>query len=167
MWHMNKNNSGPYIYPDRIEELRSFGRAIKAKQDGCLPNVDATLRKLMKLKKDVIIEKYYASHGVCTAKLVKTEKVASSLYPGQQRDAWKVKYTADGLEEHFEEEELRSGKEGPVPAAGDGKPVLVVRNLPERAKICDQLTRDARCEIRDASCMMCRLKAVWCVQNFF
>ena len=24
--------------------------------------------------------------------------------------------------------------------AGDGKPVLVVRNLPERAKICDQLT---------------------------
>ena len=64
---------------NRIEELRSFGRAIKAKQDGCLPNVDATLRKLMKLKKDVIIEKYYASHGVCTAKLVKTEKVASSL----------------------------------------------------------------------------------------
>ena len=48
--------------------------------------------------------------------------------------AWTVKYDADGLEEYFEEELLRSGKEGLVPAAGDGKPVLVVRNLPERTK---------------------------------
>ena len=39
--------------------------------------------------------------------------VNSTLYPGQQRKAWVVKYKADGLEEHFEEEELRSAKHGP------------------------------------------------------
>ena len=39
--------------------------------------------------------------------------VNSTLYPGQQRKAWVVKYEADGLEEHFEEEELRSAKHGP------------------------------------------------------
>ena len=95
---------------------------------------------MMKLKKDVVIEKYYAGHGVCKAKLVKMEKVASTLYPGTQVDAWKVKYVADGLEEHFEEEELRSGSDGPAPAAGDGKPVLVVRDLAERSRICQALT---------------------------
>ena len=36
-------------------------------------------------------------------------------------------------------EELRSGKDGPAPTHGDGKPVLVVRNLPERKSICAQL----------------------------
>ena len=46
----------------------------------------------------------------------------------------------DDSEEHFEEEELRSGKVGPAPADGkDGKPVLVVRGLPERDAICDAL----------------------------
>ena len=95
---------------------------------------------MMKLKKDVVIEKYYAGHGVCKAKLVKMEKVASTLYPGTQVDAWKVKYVADGLEEHFEEEELRSGSVGPAPAAGDCKPVLIVRDLPERSRICQALT---------------------------
>ena len=77
---------------ERLETLRTLGRAIKAEQDGCLPNVDATLRKLMKLEKGVVVEKYYAGHGVCKAKLLKKEKVASSLYPGKQVDAWKVKY---------------------------------------------------------------------------
>ena len=125
---------------ERLESLRALGRTIKAEQDGCLPNVDATLRKLMKLEKGVVIEKYCAGHGVCTAKLVKKEKVASTLYVGKQVDAWKVRYDSDGLEEHMEEEELRSGKDGPAPAAGDGKPVLVVRNLPERTHICQALT---------------------------
>jgi hypothetical protein len=124
---------------ERTESLRALGRAIKSEDDGCLPNVDATLRKLMKLKKDMVIEKYYAGHGVCKGKLVKTEKVASTLYPGQQRDAWKVKYISDGQEEHFEEEELRSGSDGPAPAGGDGKPTLVVRNLPERTRMCQSL----------------------------
>ena len=54
--------------------------------------------------------------------------------------AWLVKYDADGVTEHFEEFELRSGKDGPAPAAGDGKPVLVVRGLPERDAVFDKLT---------------------------
>lgn len=125
---------------ERVEALRALGRAIKAEDDGCLPNVDATLRKVMKLQKDVVVEKYYQGHGVCKAKLVKTEKVMSTLYPGKQVDAWKVKYVSDGNEEYFEEEELRSGSDGPAPSAGDGKPVLVVRDLAERSRMCQALT---------------------------
>ena len=60
----------------------------------------------------------------------------STLYPGQEREAWLVNYT-DGYQEHFEEEELRSGKHGGVPAGQGGKPVLVVRDMPERKAICD------------------------------
>ena len=66
-------------------------------------------------------------------------KVSSTLYPGQQRDAWLVRYTVDGAEEHFEVEELRSGSNGPPPVGGDGKPVLIVRKLPERSRICQGL----------------------------
>ena len=124
---------------DRIEALRSLGRAIKAEDDGVLPNIDAVLRRMMKLKPGVKIEKHYHGHGLCIAKLVKEEMVNSTLYPGQQRKAWVVKYEADGLEEHFEEEELRSSKHGPVPAGQDGKPVLIVRNLLERMAICKAL----------------------------
>ena len=124
---------------DRIEALRVLGRAIKAEDDGVLPNTDAVLRRVMKLKAGVKIEKHYHGHGLCVAKLVKEEMVESTLYPGHQRKAWKVKYDADGLEEHFEEEELRLAKHGPVPAGQDGKPVLIVRNLPERKAICHAL----------------------------
>ena len=35
---------------ERIEALRALGRAIKAEEDGCLPNVDATLRRWMESK---------------------------------------------------------------------------------------------------------------------
>ena len=124
---------------DRIEKLRAFGRAVKANEDGVLPNVEGILRRLIKLEKGVVMEKFFAGHGVCKGKLVKMEKVDSTLYQGQQRDAWLVRYESDGHEEHFEEEELRLGKDGPPPANGDGKPVLVVRHLPQRAAICAAL----------------------------
>ena len=75
---------------DKAEALRALGRSINAHEDSVLPNVDATLRRLMELKKDVAIEKYFAGHGVCSGKLVKVEKVDSALYPGTQVDAWKV-----------------------------------------------------------------------------
>ena len=98
----------------------------------------------MELKKGVVVEKYFAGDGQMAAgvykgKLVKMEKVDSTLYPGSERNAWTVRYDHDGFEEDFEEEELRSGKDGPAPANGDGKPVLFVRNLPERKAICDAL----------------------------
>ena len=124
---------------ERIEALRRLGRSITAGDDCVLPNVDGVLRQLMELKKGVVVEKYFAGHGICKGKLTKKEKVDSTLFPGQERNAWTVKYDADGHEEDFEEEELRSGKDGPAPANGDGKPVLVVRHLPERQAICDTL----------------------------
>ena len=64
--------------------------------------------------------------------------MASSLDPGQECQAWLTKF-ADGTVEHFEVEELRSGKCGPTPNGQDGKPVLIVRNLAERNTICDAL----------------------------
>lgn len=126
---------------ERIEGLRAMGRAIKAEDDGCLPNVDASLRRLMKLKKGTLIEKYFAGTGVCSGKLVKQEKIDSTLYPGTEVQAWLVRYDVDGVEEHFEEIELRSGKDGPRPANGDGKLVLIVRHLPERALVCASLAK--------------------------
>jgi len=124
---------------ERIEALRRLGRSITAGDDCVLPNVDGVLRQLMELEKGVVVEKYFAGHGVCKGKLTNKEKVNSTLCPGQERDAWTVKYDADGHEEDFEEEELRSGKDGPAPANGDGKPVLVVRHLPDWQAICNAL----------------------------
>ena len=116
---------------ERIEALRALGISLRTRVDGVLPNVDAVLRQLMELKSGVKIEKYFQGHGICVGTLKKKEKVDSTLYPGQERDAWLVVYD-DNTEEHFEEEELRSGKDGPVPTGQDGKPVLVVRHLQER-----------------------------------
>jgi hypothetical protein len=123
---------------DLVETLRALGRSLQAKADGILPNVDGVIRRLMELKKGVTIEKYFDGHGVWTGTLDKKETVDSTLYQGEEREAWLVKYP-DGHSEHFEEEELRSGKDGPHPQGKDGKPVLVVRGRPERNRIYDAL----------------------------
>ena len=124
---------------DRIESLRAIGRSIAGRDDGILPNVDAVLRSLIELKKDVTVEKHFDGYGKVIGTLDKKEDINSSLYPGKVCAAWLVKY-ADGHTEHFEEEELRSGKEGPVPNGEDGKAVLVIRGLPERNQIFDALS---------------------------
>lgn len=115
---------------DRIEALRALGRSISMGDDGVLPNVDvidAVLRHSMLLQNGVQLEKHFDGHGSAKGKLVKKEKVDSTLYEGQERDAWLVTYD-DGHQEHFEEEELRSGRPGPAPSGQDGKPVLIVSN---------------------------------------
>ena len=68
----------------------------------------------------------------------RAQAVALRAWRGQQREAWLVIYS-DGHKEHFEEEELRSGKHGEVSAGQGGKPVLVVRDMPERKAIYDGL----------------------------
>ena len=110
--------------------------SLRTRADGVLPNVDAILRRLMELKPGVKIEKYFDGHGVCVGTLKKKEKVDSTLYPGAEREAWLVSY-ADNTEEHFEEEELRSGKDGPAPTGRDGKPVLIVRGLQKHTDMYD------------------------------
>ena len=82
-----------------LTALRTLGRSLKNHDDGILPNVDAVLRRLLPLKKDVKMEKYFNGHGVC--KLVKKEKIDSTLYAGKEVEAWLVKYTSDGTEEHL------------------------------------------------------------------
>jgi hypothetical protein len=125
---------------EKVEALRALGRSITAKADGVLRNVDAVLRALIELKKGVKVEKHFDGHGVFTGTLTKLEKVDSTLYPGQEREAWLIVYP-DGHMEHYEPEELRSGRDGPAPAGRgqDGKPVLVIRHLPERSRIYDAL----------------------------
>ena len=121
---------------ERVEALRAVGNSLRSHTDGILPNVDAVIRRLMELKPGVKIEKYFQGAGFCVGTLKKKEEVESELYPGQERDAWLVEY-ADGHTEHFEEEELRSGKDGPAPANQDGKPVLVVRHLQKHKEMYD------------------------------
>jgi hypothetical protein len=93
----------------------------------------------MKLTAGVQVEKHFDGHGICVGKLVKSEIVSSALYPNHDRPAWLVKYSMDGHEKHFEEEELRSAKHGPVNSGMDGKAVLLVRDLAERKAIVDAL----------------------------
>ena len=96
--------------------------------------VDAVLRKQMNLNKGVKIKKHFQGHGIAVASRhprQEREDPVSTLYHGQNRDVWLTKYT-DGHEEHFEEEELRSGKDGPAPPGQDGKLVLIIRDHPKR-----------------------------------
>ncbi|KAL1518474.1 hypothetical protein AB1Y20_002765 [Prymnesium parvum] len=90
----------------------------------------------MNLGRGTKIKKYFEGHGFATGELRRQEEVQSTLYPGRTRQAWLVSY-ADGHEEHFEEEELRSGRDGKTaPENGDGKPsVIVVKHLPQRKGI--------------------------------
>jgi hypothetical protein len=109
----------------RIEELRALGRSLGANADGVLPNVDSVLRANAKLEKGLEIEKVFPGHGTFTASVIDWETCESTLYPGKQRTAFRVRYPADGAEEDFEEEELQ--------------PKIITRNMPERKRLADAL----------------------------
>ena len=73
-------------------------------------------------------------------------------------------------QEHFEEEELRSGKDGPAPTDGsDGKPMLVVRGLPERDAIARssasmeplRIAARAASEWEPAAAKRCAASCIW------
>jgi hypothetical protein len=111
----------------RIEELRALGRALAANEDGVLPNVDAVLRATAKLEKGLEISKAFPGHGTFKAKVISSEKCDSTLYPGQERMAYRVRFPSDGAEEDLEEEELR--------------PLIFVLDMPERKRIADALAK--------------------------
>lgn len=107
----------------RVEELRALGRSIMSDQGGAtvLPNLDAALRESVKLEVGVKVSKFFENFGYCEGKVVSTGTFDSTLYPGQTRRAYTVKYASDGTTEDLEEEEIR--------------PLLVVKDLPARASV--------------------------------
>lgn len=106
---------------ERIETLRELGRRIIANDDGVLPNVDAFLRSTIKLQRGVQIVKAFAGFG-CYDGVIESEAVVeSTLYPGQERVAYRVHYPADNTTEDLELEELR--------------PLVKVLHMPERKRI--------------------------------
>lgn len=108
----------------RIQELRALGESIKHYDDGCLPNLQATLRATMDLTNGTEIVKDFPPHGTFSGFIVSSSKVASSLYPGQEALAYKVRYPSDGQREDLEEDEIR--------------PLLKTSHLPEFKAMCDK-----------------------------
>lgn len=107
----------------RIEELRAFGRALKVNQAATiLPNLDGALRASVKLATGTKMSKFFHGFGQCAGKIISTVgMVDSTLYPGQERPAYTVKYDSDGATEDLEEEEIR--------------PLVSVKDMPQRASI--------------------------------
>lgn len=111
----------------RIEELRALGRAIAANQDCVLPNVDAVLRATVKLEKGLEISKAFPGQGTFKAKVISSELCDSTLYPGRERMAYRVRFPSDGQEEDLEEEEIR--------------PLIFTLDMPERKRMADALAK--------------------------
>lgn len=108
----------------RIEALRTLGRAVKAGAS-VLPNVDSFIRSNIKIVPGVKISKYFEGYGNCVAVVCSSDQVESTLYPGTERLAYKVKYEQDGMVEELEEEEIR--------------PLIIINERPERAEIIETL----------------------------
>lgn len=92
---------------ERLESLRSFGRQLARNEDGMLPNVDSLLRSRARLENGVKIMKPFPGHGLFEGIVVGSEMCDSTLYPGEERRAYRVRYEYDQTEEDLEEEELR------------------------------------------------------------
>ena len=103
----------------RVEGFRTLGQNLNS--DTTLRNVDALLRKTRNLALGMIIKKNWPGHGICEGKITATDQAESTLYPGQVRTVYTVKYDIDGAEEDLEEEEVR--------------PVLVVTQSVERSEV--------------------------------
>lgn len=111
----------------RVEELLALGRSLTANQEGILPNVDAVLRAVTPLQNGLTISKAFPGHGTFQASIISSEKVISTLYPGQERLAYRVRYPSDGTEEDLEEEEIR--------------PLIYTLSMPQRKAMADALAK--------------------------
>lgn len=135
---------------NRIESLRHLGQTCR---DGSavLPNVDAVLRHSTSIAPGVKIEKFFAGHGMCEGVVRSSDMVESTLYPGQERAAYKVVYAVDGTAEDLEEEELR--------------PLIVIKDNPERVKIMAVLT-EAFDYLEDRVTGECRVSQYSCAHMY-
>ena len=109
----------------RIEELRAMGRAIEACQEGCLPNVDAILRKSMPIYNGLEVEKRDASGARIGGSVTGSTPRASTNHPGTTAP-WLAVQWADGTSEEYEHENLR--------------PLVLVHKVPVRAEICNGIS---------------------------
>lgn len=107
----------------RLEALRKLGVSIRHHDDGCLPNVQALLRSQMKLEPGVEIQKDFPPHGCFPAFIISSATVDSTLYPGTEVVAYKVRYPSDNQREDLEEDELQ--------------PLLKTNHLHEFEELCD------------------------------
>lgn len=107
--------------------LRRYGRAIKAYQEGVLPNLDTVLRSQVKLEVGVGIKKQFPGMGAFKGKIFGSSMVDSTLYPGKERLAYSVRYDADGTVDEFEEEEIR--------------PLICIDEMPHRKELCDAVAQ--------------------------
>ena len=105
------------------EALRALGRNLNAA--GTLANVEAVLRNTTSIMTGSTIRKVFPGHGLCEGAVISQDIADSTLYPGQERTVYTIKYHSDGAEEDLEEEEIR--------------PLLVVQDRPERAAIVNSL----------------------------
>lgn len=113
------------VYP-RVEELRAFGRGLMDDQAATvLPNLDAALRSSVVLQVGAKVSKHFEGFGFCEGKVVSIGTFNSTLYLGQERRAYTIKYTVDGTTEDLEDEEIR--------------PLLIVKDLPDREAVVDGL----------------------------
>lgn len=111
---------------ERIERLRALGRAMANDgAKGVLPNVDAALRNTIQLQRGVEVEKLFPGFGVFRGQIESSDTVESTLYPGQERRAYTVRYPSDGTTEDLEEEEVR--------------PLIYTLGLDERKQIINSL----------------------------
>ena len=110
-------------YP-RIETIRLKGRTLH--DDNSLPNVESLIKQMMALTPGTKIAKYFDGHGLCEAKIIRLDRAESTLYPGTERTMYVVKYSADGVTEDLEEEEIR--------------PLLIINGNAQKEVIIDGLT---------------------------
>lgn len=107
---------------NRVEELRAFGRSLICDQGATvLPNLDAALRSSIKLEVGAKVSKFFDGFGFCEGKVVACGTFDSTLYPGQERRGYTIKYNSDGSQEDLEEEEVR--------------PLLIVKDIPNRVEV--------------------------------
>lgn len=79
------------------------------------------MRQSASLSPGLKIAKHFDGYGMCEGTVRGSNRVASTIYPGTVRVAYKVVYDVDGTTDELEEEEIR--------------PLVLVKDDPERAKI--------------------------------
>ena len=104
-YELEGDGLGVMLAYTRCEGLRLKGRTLS--EDNSLPNVEALIKQATPLTPGLKIQKYFEGHGLCEASILRLDSAESTLYPGETRTMYVVKYVSDGVTEDLEEEEIR------------------------------------------------------------